>query len=815
MVASITLPSGNLPDLLAAMFSGNDSAQGSSLFDVLLAATAQDDGSSTLPVPVPTSAPLNADAEAFTPTDAQPAVNPWSLLAPLFNDTPVEPAAHEGNAASSGEAARNDDDVPPLGFLPESYFVAPTTFETIAPAIAENILQPSAEPAPEAQPSPPAANPQQASTPVPQTEVHNAHQEEASDPPPALSPSPVPNLQAPLLAALPMQSTPLTPILDSPGTPSPDLEAPVPDALPAPADFSGAAADLTPTTKSNSPPDQIRLALANVPGSPALIVRNIIIAQLPLQAQSDEHPAPATNPQVAENDGSERPTPTPQVAAASEPGAPPPQAEAEAKASPEQIDRSVAIQETAITPVEAQNEPAPNIASLDLIAPAPPPPDLPEAAVAAVSKQAAHDAPSSEPKPPAPAANQRVMKESDKGQKDTVAINPGLFAFALVAAPLPAPLVPPPTPIAPEMDAIPAVGIDADAGSDGNSPMIAPQPPLSANTAPASTANPSEPAPVAEQTSPQPANGNAESLSAIVAKLQPNPPDFRTASTTARAAKPVAAPQSAPTPSAETSEGPITTGNSTPRFAAPMPPPDAEAIDTDPGSPQTADTPASLDSSLPAPKTKSAHATQAAPEPQPNPALPPPVTPQVSDATPHAAAPAASEPLTLVAAPPVPASASADPPIRVSSIALAGWPDSGLMDALALKIAAKSTDGDANFHIRLDPPELGRIEVNLNVGANGNAGASLTADKPQTLDLLQRDSGALERALKDAGLDLTGGLSFSLKGDARSGAWRDAQNGRTRSLNIGAIEANTASTIAAAASTPYGLGANGRLDITV
>jgi len=137
------------------------------------------------------------------------------------------------------------------------------------------------------------------------------------------------------------------------------------------------------------------------------------------------------------------------------------------------------------------------------------------------------------------------------------------------------------------------------------------------------------------------------------------------------------------------------------------------------------------------------------------------------------------------------------------------------MDALALKIAAKSTDGDANFHIRLDPPELGRIEVNLNVGANGNAGASLTADKPQTLDLLQRDSGALERALKDAGLDLTGGLSFSLKGDARSGAWRDAQNGRTRSLNIGAIEANTASTIAAAASTPYGLGANGRLDITV
>ena len=33
--------------------------------------------------------------------------------------------------------------------------------------------------------------------------------------------------------------------------------------------------------------------------------------------------------------------------------------------------------------------------------------------------------------------------------------------------------------------------------------------------------------------------------------------------------------------------------------------------------------------------------------------------------------------------------------------------------------------------IRLDPPELGRIEVSLNVDAKGNAQAALTADKPQ------------------------------------------------------------------------------------
>ena len=138
-----------------------------------------------------------------------------------------------------------------------------------------------------------------------------------------------------------------------------------------------------------------------------------------------------------------------------------------------------------------------------------------------------------------------------------------------------------------------------------------------------------------------------------------------------------------------------------------------------------------------------------------------------------------------------------------------------MLDALALKIAARSSDGDANFQIRLDPPELGRIEVNLNVDSNGNAQASLTADKPQTLDLLQRDSGTLERALKDAGLDLTGGLSFSLKSDTRSGAWRDAQNGRGRALNIGAIETIAPGAIGPGSPVSYGYGANGRLDITV
>jgi flagellar hook-length control protein FliK len=87
------------------------------------------------------------------------------------------------------------------------------------------------------------------------------------------------------------------------------------------------------------------------------------------------------------------------------------------------------------------------------------------------------------------------------------------------------------------------------------------------------------------------------------------------------------------------------------------------------------------------------------------------------------------------------------------------------INALAVNIAAKSEDGQKHFDIRLDPAELGRVDVRLTVDDAGKAQAMLTVEKPQTLELLQKDQTHLERALKDAGLDLTqNGLSFSLKG---------------------------------------------------
>jgi len=136
------------------------------------------------------------------------------------------------------------------------------------------------------------------------------------------------------------------------------------------------------------------------------------------------------------------------------------------------------------------------------------------------------------------------------------------------------------------------------------------------------------------------------------------------------------------------------------------------------------------------------------------------------------------------------------------------------LPALAVEIAAKSQSGAKQFDIRLDPPELGRVEVRLSIDATGKASAHLSADQPQTLNLLQKDASVLTRALRDAGLDVSqNGLNFSLRQqsgqDAGAGANPGRRSGRGLSLTA------TTSIEATAASAAYSGPADGRLDIRV
>ena len=136
------------------------------------------------------------------------------------------------------------------------------------------------------------------------------------------------------------------------------------------------------------------------------------------------------------------------------------------------------------------------------------------------------------------------------------------------------------------------------------------------------------------------------------------------------------------------------------------------------------------------------------------------------------------------------------------------------LPALAVEIAAKSQSGAKQFDIRLDPPELGRVEVRLSIDATGKASAHLSADQPQTLSLLQKDASVLTRALRDAGLDVSqNGLNFSLRQQSGQDSGAGANPGRRtgRGLSLTA----TTSIEATAASAAYSGSADGHLDIRV
>lgn len=71
--------------------------------------------------------------------------------------------------------------------------------------------------------------------------------------------------------------------------------------------------------------------------------------------------------------------------------------------------------------------------------------------------------------------------------------------------------------------------------------------------------------------------------------------------------------------------------------------------------------------------------------------------------------------------------------------------------------------GDNQFAMRMDPPELGRVAVKMTFLANGMVKAQVMAERPETLEMLQREIKGLERAVEAGGhKSEPGGISFSL-----------------------------------------------------
>jgi flagellar hook-length control protein FliK len=99
---------------------------------------------------------------------------------------------------------------------------------------------------------------------------------------------------------------------------------------------------------------------------------------------------------------------------------------------------------------------------------------------------------------------------------------------------------------------------------------------------------------------------------------------------------------------------------------------------------------------------------------------------------------------------------------------------------LAVAIAARAQSGSNQFDISLDPPELGRIDVRLDVDSTGQVTTHMTADRPDTLQLLQSQQPQIEQALQDAGLKTAdNGLQFTLRDQSFTGGQNSGSGSQT------------------------------------
>jgi flagellar hook-length control protein FliK len=134
---------------------------------------------------------------------------------------------------------------------------------------------------------------------------------------------------------------------------------------------------------------------------------------------------------------------------------------------------------------------------------------------------------------------------------------------------------------------------------------------------------------------------------------------------------------------------------------------------------------------------------------------------------------------------------------------------------LAIEIVSRAQEGGKRFDIRLDPPELGRVDVRLNVDDNGKVTSHLVVERSETLDLLRRDQPQLERALQQAGLNTDGGLQFSLRDQNSAQRDQTPRDGRANTSQLIVPDDETAA--AEAARRGYGrlLGRAGGVDIRI
>lgn len=105
-------------------------------------------------------------------------------------------------------------------------------------------------------------------------------------------------------------------------------------------------------------------------------------------------------------------------------------------------------------------------------------------------------------------------------------------------------------------------------------------------------------------------------------------------------------------------------------------------------------------------------------------------------------------------------------------------------EQITVAINKNIVKGLNNFRIQLHPAELGQVDIKLEIAADGKMQAAMMVENEKTLSMLQRDQGVLEKALQDAGINLSNkNLSFSLMKQNQENGARHFANMTQQSSN--------------------------------
>jgi flagellar hook-length control protein FliK len=142
------------------------------------------------------------------------------------------------------------------------------------------------------------------------------------------------------------------------------------------------------------------------------------------------------------------------------------------------------------------------------------------------------------------------------------------------------------------------------------------------------------------------------------------------------------------------------------------------------------------------------------------------------------------------------------------------------VDQIKVQLSKSLKDGADTLSVQLHPEDLGRVDVKLEM-QNGQVKATITADRPETLQLLKNDASSLQQSLSNAGLSTdANSLSFQLRGEQQQQQQSQQQAGQNGAGGFAggsddSLEDETASALVAAAALQRTNSGNNGIDINV